>query len=97
MDYERANAFRPHSAFVNKTHLRPQSADFLPSAVAFEGDKSMQKQLRPSSAATILTQQQYFQEAARRPIMYKKGVRTDQHEEAVPLRHESATRPGFVH
>jgi hypothetical protein len=97
MDYERANAFRPHSAFVNKTHLRPQSADFLPSAVALEGERSMQKQLRPSSAATILTQQQYFQEAARRPIMYKKGVRTDQHEEAVPLRHESATRPGFVH
>jgi len=99
MDYEHANAFRPQSAVVNKTpYLRPQSADFLSSAFAFEGDRSMQKQLRPSSAATILTQQQYFQEAARRPIMYKKEyVITDQHEEAVPLRHESATRPGVVH
>ena len=99
MDYDYANAFRPQSAAVVRTpYSRPESADFLTTEGAVEVDGSTQKQVRPVSAAMIMTQQQYFQEAARRPIMYKKEyISTDEHQEAVPWRHAASTRPGDVH
>ena len=98
-DFERANAFRPQSAIAKaNTYSRPDSAN--PFQVSdcgmfsgLEGAEGPRTSQRPASAATVLTQQQYLREAAKRPLMFKREY-LDAHNDGPLQRADAASRPG---
>ena len=103
-DVERSESFRPRSALLDRNRLSTAQNELgrrendsqalsLPTGVAMR-PWSLSRP-RPRSAMSVLTQEEIFQEAAKRPQMFKVEYITKYEDEKIE-RMDSASKSGYV-